>query len=203
MQVTILGASGKTGMQVVDQALEAGYTVNALVRNPESLKEAANLYVFVGNATSIKDVTRASQGSNVIISTLGTNSTKSTLMTDTVNAVIAASNATGVKRFILMSSFGVSRNSLGGAMKLIGGVMKSMFKDKVNSEAILRASDLDWTIVHAAALNNQPKGSGLRVIPKTEKLNIKNKIARADVAAWMLKEAKENAYNKAETTISR
>lgn len=203
LKITILGASGKTGVHVVEQALEAGYTVNALVRNGSTLAEKANLNVFVGDATSAKDVAEASQGSDAIISVLGTASTKSTLMTDAVKAVIAASEKTRVKRFILMSSFAVTGSDFRGPMKLVSGLMKNMFKDKTRSEAILRSSDLDWTIVFATGLTNQVKGSGLRVVPKTEKLSMKHKAARADVAAWMLKEAKDNVHTKAEVIISK
>ena len=204
MKITILGANGQTGVQVIKQALEAGYTVNALVRNAETLKKRADLNLFVGNATNVKDVSAASKGSDVIISVLGTDPSKtSTLMSDAVSAVIEASKSTGVKRFIFMSSFGVSSHLAGGAMKSVSWMMKRMFKDYVVGAAILRNSNLDWTVVHAARLTNQPKGSGLRVIPSTEKLSIKHQITRADVATWILQETKENAYIKAEVTISR
>lgn len=202
MKVTILGASGKTGVHIVEQALGAGYTVNALVRDGNKLAERANLNVFVGDATSTQDIIEASKGTSVIISVLGTASTKSTLMADAVKAVMAASEKTGVKRFILMSSFGVSGNAFGGPMKLTSGLMKNMFKDKTNSEALLRSSNLVWTIVYATRLTNQPKGSGLRVVPKSEKLSIKHKIARADVASWILEEVKDNAHINAEVIIS-
>lgn len=203
MKITILGANGQTGVQVVKQALEAGYTVNALVRNAEALKKRANLNIFVGSPTNVKDVSAASKGSDIIISVLGTRPSKSsTLMSDAVTAVIEASKSTGVKRFIFMSSFGVSSHPAGGAMKQVSWLMKRMFKDYLVGEAILSNSNLDWTVVHATRLTNQAISSGWRVIPRTEKLSIKHQIARADVASWMLKEAKENAYNKAVVTIS-
>jgi uncharacterized protein YbjT (DUF2867 family) len=202
MKVTILGASGKTGVQVVNQALESGYMVNALVRNADSLKKKANLNVFVGNVTDAKDIEKVSQGSDVIISALGAMS--GSLMTEAVTAVIAASKVTGVKRFILMSSFAVRKEQLSGGMKLITGlVMGKAIQDKSKSEALLRKSDLDWTIVYATGLTNEAKGAKVKTLSSTESLSMKNKIARADVAVWMLKEANENAYNKAEVTISR
>ena len=48
MNITLLGANGKTGTQVVKQALDAGHVVTALVRRPDALKEQANLHVLMG-----------------------------------------------------------------------------------------------------------------------------------------------------------
>jgi len=199
MKVTILGANGKTGVEVVKQALEAGYGVVGVVREDSNLVSSPNLTFVVGDATDPAVIAKASKDSDVIISTLGTTSMKSTVMTDAVKAVITASKTTGRKRFILMSSFAVGGNKLGGLAKMMGNMMK----DKSNSESILKTSSLDWTIVYAALLTNEPKGSGLRVVPSTEKIGMKHKIARADVASFMLEEAKNNAYVKKEVTISK
>ena len=202
MKVTVLGANGKTGVEVVKQALAAGHTVNALVRStPQS--EQKNLNVFIGDATDVKTVADASKGSDVIISTLGTNSNKSTLMTDAIAAVLVASKATGVRRFILMSSFAVHPDRLKGGAKLMMKILSGMTKDKTNSENMIRKSTLDWTIVYPTILTNQPKGSGLRVVSESEKIGMKNKIARADVAAWMVHEAEKNEFVRADVTLSK
>jgi putative NADH-flavin reductase len=202
MIITVLGARGRTGNEVVEQALAAGHKVNALIRNG-SLPEQKNLNVFIGDATDSMAIVNASNDSDVIVSTLGATSAKSTLMSDSVKAVIAASESTGVERFILMSSFVVQPNQLKSVTKLMTGMMGGMVSDKTNSEELVRKSNLDWTIVYPTVLTNQPKGSGLRVVPENEKVGMSNKIARADVAAWILKEAEANAYNKARVTISK
>ena len=203
MKVTVLGANGKTGVEVVKQALEAGHSVVGVVRENSNLESNPKLTVVVGDATDPAVIAKASKDSDVIISTLGAKSMKSTVMTDAAKAVITASKATGRKRFIVMSSFAVETGRLKGITKLMGGMMKGMVDDKTNSENLLRASNLDWTIVYATALTNQPKGSGLRVLSSDEKISMKNKIARADVASFMLEEAKKNAYVKKEVTISK
>jgi putative NADH-flavin reductase len=202
MIITVLGANGKTGSEVVKQALAAGHTVNALIRS-DALPRQKNLNVFVGDATNTKNIANASKGSDVIISTLGASSSKSTLMTDAVTAVIAASKTTGVKRFILMSSFAIRTDRLRGAAKLMAAMMKGMTNDKTNSEEMIKKSKLDWTIVYPTVLTKQPQGSGLRVVSENEKLGMKNKIARADVATWMIEEAEKDMYVKADVTISQ
>lgn len=202
MKITVLGASGRTGAELVRQALANGHAVNGVVRRPGSLDKQPNLHEFVGDATNAKVIAEASKGSDVIISVLGGNS--SSLMTNAVKAVIEASKATGVKRFILMSSFVVEREHLQGIVKLATGlVMGGAIQDKASSEALLRNSDLDWTIVHATRLTGQPLGSGARVVPVGEKIGAGQQIARADVAAWILDEAEKNNYVKADALVSQ
>lgn len=201
MKVTVLGGNGKTGLEVIEQAIEAGYKVTALVRRADTLTPRKGLTIVVGDATKAKDVMKASEGADSIISTLG--SMGGTLMTDAVTAVIAASKTTNVKRFIVMSSFAVRKNQLSGGMKLVAGlVMGKMIKDKSASEELLRKSYLDWTVVYATGLTNGAKGAKVRVVNADETISMKHKIARANVAAWMLEETKNNDYIKADVIIS-
>ena len=203
MKITVLGATGKTGVEVVKQALEAGHSVVGVVRSLDGLEGKPNLTFIVGDVTDPTVIAEASKDSDVIISTLGTTSMKSTLMADAVKAVITASGQTGCKRFILLSSFIVKPAHLKGVVRLAGGMMRGIIDDKSTSEDLIRTSGLDWTIVYAARLTTQPKGSGSRVLLEAEKIGLGAKIGRADVAAYMLAEAMNNAYVKAEITIAQ
>jgi putative NADH-flavin reductase len=204
MNITILGTRGKTGAELVRQALAAGHTVNGVVRADGGVEEHPGLNLIVGDATNAEVIARASTGSDLIISALGATSSRPSLMTDAVASVITASTTTGVKRFILMSSFVVERDRLQGLLKLITATtMQNMTKDKAASETALRDSDLEWTIVYPTRLTNQRKGSGVRVLRENERIGLRYKVARADVAAWMLEEAEHEAYCKKNVTISQ
>jgi uncharacterized protein YbjT (DUF2867 family) len=201
MKIIILGANGKTGVELVKQALDAGHAVTGLVRKVDPKTNNPKVRYVTGDATNTQSVVEASKGSDAIVSVLG--GTNMSLISSAMKAVVASSKATGVKRVILMSSFGVETNRLQGLVKLMPTLGKKMINDKVAGEDILRKSNLDWTIVYATILTNDPKGSGVRVVPSGEKISMKNKIARADVAAWILNEAEKNEYAKADVTISR
>src|SRR2546427_10145270 len=72
MNLLVLGATGRTGRLVVEQALSAGHTVTALVRSPEKLATGnSNLRVVSGSATDKSDLSRALAGAAGVISTLG------------------------------------------------------------------------------------------------------------------------------------
>jgi putative NADH-flavin reductase len=201
VNITVLGANGKTGIEIVNQALAAGHSVTGLVRNSSTLQAQKNLTIIAGDATNEQDIAKASIGADVIISALG--AMGGSLMTDAVTAVIAAGKSTGVSRFILMSSFAVRKDQLSSITRFITGlVMKKAVSDKSMSESLLRRSDLHWTIVYPTALTNSAKGAQVRVVDDTETLSMKHKIARADVAAWILREAEQNAFVNRDVTIT-
>ena len=203
MNITILGASGKTGTLLLEQGLAAGHEVTALTRRAGTIAGRPHLSVVTGDATDADAVAAASRGADVVISALGQGSKKSSLMTDAVTAVIAASEAGGFKRFILLSGVMVKTGRLGPAVKLMGISARDMFADKARSEDLLRASGLDWTIVYPPLLTGRPLGSGLRILPDTEKISLRHTAGRADLAAWLLREAEAGEHVGGEVIVAR
>jgi uncharacterized protein YbjT (DUF2867 family) len=186
MIITVLGANGKTGVEVVQQVLEEGHSVHAVVRRAESLPPRPGLEVFVGDVTDPAVIAKASQGTDAIISALG--SLKTPLMTPAVRAVMDASGSTDVNRFVLMSAYVVLRDRLRPGLKLASYLgMKMAIEDKAASEALLRSSDLNWTIAYVSTLTDRPGTGRVREVPPSERLGMRHRISRADSATWMLK----------------
>lgn len=72
MQITIFGASGKTGRLVVQQALSRGYQVVAYVRDATKLSFTdANLKIIQGQLDDLDMVKQAVAGSQAVLSALG------------------------------------------------------------------------------------------------------------------------------------
>lgn len=207
MIVTLLGATGRTGRRVVDRAVAADHTVTALVRNSNGLDGADKLLVLRGDVRAAEDIARASDGADVVISVLGERARNTTLMSDVVAAVISAATISGCNRFILLSTFFAAeaerlKTTARLALRVLKD-MKDMIADKSRSETRLKESALDWTIVHATNLTDRPTGNGLRVIRETERVGLGNRVARVDVADWLLTEAAQNAYVRRTVLISR
>ena len=188
MNLLILGASGRTGQLVVEQALDAGYNVTALVRSPERLAIAnSKLRVVAGQATEAGDVARAMAGADAVISTLGGSGS---VIADSSRAIVEAAHMTGVKRVIVMSSFLVERDRMGTLTRLITGLATgSKVKDKNAGEQVLRESDLDWTISYPGPLTDGPATGLVKVLPEGTKRRITERISRADVAGWLVEAA--------------
>ena len=148
MNFFILGAAGATGTQLIDQALAAGDDVTALVRSQETLPATnPHLSVVHGDATDESAVSRSLDGADAVISVLGA---RGPVMADATRALVAAAKEKGVGRVVMLSSFAVERDHLTPAARLITRIaMGSQIKDKAAGEDLLRASDLDWTIVYA------------------------------------------------------
>jgi uncharacterized protein YbjT (DUF2867 family) len=201
MNLVVLGATGGTGRLVVEQALAAGHTVTALVRSPEKLSAGnPNLRVVKGDATNTSDLTRALEGAGAIISTLGGTGS---VIADSTQAMVAAANAAGVRRVVVMSSWFVERDRLNAGTRLLTGIgMGGMVKDKISGEQALRASDLDWTIVYASPLTNGPATGSVSVLPDEATRSMSQRISRADVAAWMVKAATSPQYIRSSVGIT-
>ena len=188
MNLVVLGATGGTGRLVVEQALAAGHTVTALARSPEKLTFCnPNFRVIAGQATDPSAVSGAFDGADAVISALGGNGS---VISESTRAIVEAAHKAGVRRVVVLSSFLVERDRLDPVTRLLTGLaMGSMIKDKSAGEKVLRESDLDWTIVYASGLTDGPGGGSVVVLTEGSRWSLSNRIARADVAAWLIQAA--------------
>lgn len=190
MRLLVLGAAGKTGREIVTQALGRGHDVVAFVRSGESLAPADHLVVVVGDAEDGASVSAAAAGCQAVVSALGhTSAMTSTALTSAADALIKALPPR--TRYISMTGFNVpdpndpptplTGRLVGLVIKLIPG---KMYIDGADHVERLRASQLAWTVLRCPRLT---MGHGLG---KYELgyfgLGGNDTIARADVAAAML-----------------
>jgi putative NADH-flavin reductase len=110
MNLLILGSTGGTGQQLVKQALEQNHTVTALARTPEKLPiKHGRLTVVKGDVLDEKTLSELVEKKDAILSTLGV--TKSLrahgLITNAVGLIVKVMRAHNLKRFIIVSAFGV------------------------------------------------------------------------------------------------
>ncbi|MFI1284326.1 NAD(P)-dependent oxidoreductase [Streptomyces sp. NPDC020858] len=109
MQLTVLGATGPIGQQVLQQALAAGHRVTVLVRDPARLpqRDEKRVTVVIGDAASAAGVEEATRGSQALVCALGAGKDyKSTLATRTAGPVLEAMAAAGVERLVWLSALG-------------------------------------------------------------------------------------------------
>jgi len=112
------------------------------------------------------------------------------VISDSTRAIVEAAHKAGVNRVVLLSSFLVERDRFNPVTRLLTGLaMGSMIKDKSAGEKALRESNLDWTIVYASFLTDGPGGGHVEVLTEKGRWTLSHRIARADVAAWLLRVA--------------
>ncbi|HWR85816.1 MAG TPA: NAD(P)-binding oxidoreductase [Rhodoglobus sp.] len=167
MRILLLGATGATGRSTLARLLADGHEVTALVRDPAKLPVLSRLRTVPGDARSVDDVGEAMRGADATVSCLGTGLRyrADDLILRTTEAVVDASDRTGVRRVVMLSAFGVgdTRRSAGWPMRQAYRLMAPVFDDKARGEALLRASALDWTIAYAVTLTNGARRGGVRV----------------------------------------
>jgi uncharacterized protein YbjT (DUF2867 family) len=193
MNLLVFGATGPLGRCVVEAALSAGYRVTVFARTPGRLGQRPGLREVIGDVLDARAVAAAVPGHHAVISALG-HSRPSPAGRDLhpgASCIIEAMNAAGVRRLIWISSHGVgdSRGHSGFMFEriVVPLRLRAEFADKERQEALVIASDLDWTIIRPARLTDGPATRRLRAQPRLP-ISIRDSISRADVAEFVLTE---------------
>jgi putative NADH-flavin reductase len=206
MHLLIFGATGGTGSCLVSQGLEQGHQVTAFVRDPGTLTtKHPSLTIFKGGLSDHNSITNALIGVNVVISVLGNDTRKalfkpSNMISQSLPNIISAMQQGRVERLLFVSSFGVNAKMFWPEKLLLRTLLRNLFTDLPVQEKLIKESGLNWTIVRPARLTNGPKTGECRsgdiyIHPFTS-------ISRADVAAFLLKEAVSSEYQRKVVTIS-
>jgi len=200
MKLVIFGSTGGTGRELLRQGLEQGHVVTAFARTPAKIADIkhANLRMVEGDVLDIAAVKDAVAGREAVVSTIGMGAKRSTLREIGTKNIITCMESVGVRRLISQSSLGVgdSRANLGFFTKyiIVSLFLRHAFADHAQQEAVIRKSQLDWTIVRPPYLTDGPRTGAYRHgFPPTD-TRIQGKISRADVADFMLKQLADNAY---------
>lgn len=199
MRILLLGATGKTGQQLVKQALDQLHELTVIARNPGKLSIShPNLIILKGDVLDKEMVSSAVEGKDAVISALGAGlSLRSRdIIYQSLSVLIPAMTAKNVNRLIFLSAFGVG--STFRQANLIQRIifrlpLKNIYTDKEKGEELLEASQLDWTLIKPVVLTDKPYTGKYKV---GEKFVMKGtpKITRADVAEFMLKQLTDRSF---------
>lgn len=200
-RVLIVGATGGTGRRLVAQALERGFWVTALVRNPSKLQlEHQRLTVVQGNVLDAGSIDTAMRGQEAVLSALGHRRYfyPTRIQSDGTKNVLRAMDTHGVRRFVCMSSLGigdsVGRLGLIYTLFVIPLILPFYFWDKTRQEKAIAASGVDWTIVRPGALTNGTKRGRVRQGARVGNFIWTVSVPRADVAEFMIDQLTSRAY---------
>jgi putative NADH-flavin reductase len=205
MNVLIFGATGDTGRELIKQALEQGHTVTGFSRHADELRdEFPKIQAVQGDVADMANVEKAVQGQDAVLSALGSSSLKrNPALVKGVENIVKAMEQHHVRRLVYQSSLGVgdSRERVGFLIRyiIIPLVLRNAIADHEAKEHIIKQSNLDWVIVRPAGLTNDPRTGEYRA---GEDIEFGARIARADVADFMLKQLTNDTYLKKTPGIS-
>jgi uncharacterized protein YbjT (DUF2867 family) len=155
MKLFVIGATGRTGLEIVQQALERGHHVTAFVRSPESIiLRNERLTVLKGNAMDEGQLSDAIRNHDAVVSTLGPREVfrPSSLLHDSALATTRAMKRSGVKRLVVLSA---AAHFPGIPNRIASFILRNHMRDSLAMEQIVEASGLDWTIARPPRLTQE------------------------------------------------
>ncbi|MGB5648016.1 NAD(P)-dependent oxidoreductase [Muriicola sp.] len=203
MKLAIIGGTGKTGKELLQQGLEAGHTIAALVRNPKKVQLVhPNLTVIQGNVLNPKDLANIFYGKDAVLSALGHKRFlgPSHILSRGTENILQAMKTANVSRFICITSMGINDNKyrlgLYYTFFVIPLIIFFYFRDKSKQERLIKDSNLNYTIVRPGQLTNGRKSLRYKQGVNLGSFIWTKMISRADVAHFMLGELNNSVYTK-------
>jgi putative NADH-flavin reductase len=205
MKLTIIAATGGVGQQLLEQALDAGHDVTAVVRNPAKLSRQVRAVTTDLTAPDPAALASALAGADAVLSGLGPHSNADAGIAQRgTRAIVAAMQATGVRRIVVVSAGPVSTVASPGRpnppkhdpgdgffmrylfSKLASARFGKVYVDLAQMEDLLAGSGLDWTVVRPQQMTDKPLTGTYRTAYGQ---NIRGgwTVPRADVAHFMLR----------------
>ena len=191
--IIVFGASGGTGQEVVEQALEAGHHVTVLLRHPDKFSiRHEHLRIIQGDVLQPKTFENLFFGVDVVISCLGSrNREPTTVYSEGVTNILTEMKKVDVTRIICLSSGGVDvPPNVSFIMKfvikyILQRIFKYSYADMLKMENILKHSDLNWTVIRPPRLLNGDKTGIYRTITNDHLPNMTS-LKRADLADYII-----------------
>ncbi len=200
-RILIVGATGGTGRQLVVQALERGYAVTALVRDPSRLKiNHPQLAVIQGNVLDSASIAEAMRGQEAVVSALGHKRFfyPARILSEGTRNLLRAMETHGVARLVCETSLGLSdsagRMGLYYTFFIIPMILPFYFWDKTRQERIIAESNVEWVIVRPGVLTNGKRRGSYHQGSEVGSFLKTVRISRADVADFMLNQLTSDTH---------
>lgn len=199
MNLTIFGAGGRAGRELLRQALAAGHAATAFSRSAAGLGvEHPALRVVEGDVRDAEAVGRAVEGAQAVLSVLGpVRNAPDYAVSQGMQQLLAAMGRQGVRRLVASSGAGVGMEkdqprAFHRVMEfLVRNLSRYVYEDMVRTVAAIRASDLDWTVVRVPMLVDGPP---LPVKEGYVGMGTGPRLTRGSLAAFMLARAGDLSY---------
>ena len=208
MIVTIFGATGMVGKQLIKTALHKGHTVKAFGRNvyTSGLVEHENLEVIQGALFDEGQVRKAVSGSDAVLSALGgaadgTDKTRSLGMKN----IVAQMEKAGIKRIIAVGGKGVLDDENGELLLESPSYPRQYIPvgiEHFKALEFLEQSTLDWTMVAPPDIIDAEATGEYIAVKKTLPSPNTDKVNAGDLALFMVNELDKKAFVKEKVGIS-
>jgi len=197
MKTTVIGATSASGIELTKQLLQNGHAVYALARTPERLDiSGENLTIVKGDVLKPESLGPAIEKSKVVLSFLGPKGDQKTIAARGTENIVSEMKKKNVDRLIVISVAGIAveedERKKGFIDRLLKTFLKEMYADREAQLDVLHKSGLKWTALRVPRLTNESATGEVQAF--FGKPSPSMKICRADLAAFMIREMKENKW---------
>jgi len=194
MKILIIGASRGTGRLLVERCLAEGHQATVLVRNIwDPALSRTNLQAIRGSILHRNAVLEAVRKQDAVCITIGVRPSlqRTHVFAPGTRIVTDAMKMHGVNRLVCVTGIGAGDSEGHGGFfydrVLRPTLLASLYADKNEQEAVVRASGTQWTLVRPGFLTNGPGTGRYRVSTDLTGVTAA-RISRADVAKYLLRE---------------
>lgn len=202
MRLFILGATGRTGTELVTLALKQGHHVTAFVRSPEKIRVIdKGLKVIKGSPGDIEGLSQAMQGHDAVFSALAPNpgeiftdlKKRTWTMEKFAANILSGMEKAKVEKVVAFSSAGLfpGQNLF---VRFLSALAHNHMKDLGRMEKVVTESALNWTIARPSWL---AKGSDERYRAQIGSLPAgSSKMTYVALAKFMLDTVEGSLYER-------
>jgi putative NADH-flavin reductase len=202
MRVLVVGGTRGCGREVVLQGSARGHEMTLLARRIEQAPVAPRLTLVAGDACDTASMAAAVTEQDAVIVCLGVDPTRApvSLFSASMRVLLDALRHANTRRVLYVTGIGAGESRGHGGFwydRIVQPLrLATIYADKDRSEAMLRATDLSWTICRPGFLTNGPMLARYRIVTRLDavpQLRARS-ISRADVAHFLLEEVERNEF---------
>jgi putative NADH-flavin reductase len=206
MRIAVVGATGRTGMQVVKEGLLRGHVVTAVARRPEAITlRHDKLVIGTADVLDPHALAEALTGAEAVVSTLGIGTSRkpTVLYSQGIANVLKAMAAGSISKLAVISAAPVGPRAghpfieRHVVMPVLERLFGATYNDMRGMEALLRASDVDWVSLRPPRLLDRPATGRYRLAADGPLPNART-LTYADLASALLDALdREDLYRRA------
>lgn len=156
MHISVFGAGGKVGRLVVEELLRRGHSITAFVHRHSPFEASERLRIARGDIHVADDVAKALEGSDAVISALGSWGTPGKdILTTAMGSICPIMKDSGIRRIVSLT--GAEARADGDKLTamhrvfhgLLGVVAGKVLADGERHIGILEQSGLDYTVIRS------------------------------------------------------
>lgn len=208
MRILVIGAAGRTGRLVVEQALGHGHDVRAFLHSSSLDLTHSRIEPVRGDVRAFDDVAAAMPGCDAVVFAVGSVGGRETnVHSEGIGNVLHAMALHDVGSLAALSAAGAfarkDRHLNLAFRMMIATALRPVYDDLERMEQRIAASGVEWTIVRPSGLSDGEQTGDYRLSLDGSVLPKASSIARADVAAVLLKSVESGSFSRRTIAIAR